>query len=298
MSEPSKKAINVFDDWNFENGCLFLGPDNRKELPGAGFISRNVKEYVTKTSDKLCELIKQTFVKEFPNELVYRENNNKSYKSYSEKFFNYKNEREREYTKISEAYTDYRIKSSKNKEYCAVYSDIGIHCDFYQQITSNVHGTPLNVGKYLFTLTRNTYRSGEWILDFVNHPDTNEQLFLFNSQHGILDVYDMTGKIKFEQESNDIFFKRLEWINDKYFLLHYWIWQPFDYVDIYSLDDFLRNRKELTHNRIWADYDSKPYPKVENGKLIIDDKIIDEFSSLSFSDENNEDEGNDKVAHD
>jgi hypothetical protein len=274
-------AQNVFDDWNFANGCLFLGSENSKRMENNGSMSTIVKQYVTDTSDRLSTLVEKVFKEEYPDEDCY-----------SSKFFDYRNKKLAEYMNIFYAQIDYRLKTSKDKQYCAIYSETGLHCDFYQQVTADFHGSSYPRGKFLFSLLRNTYQSGKWIVDFVTHPDTQETLILFNSQHGKLDVYDLTGKIKFDQSSDDIFFKSIEWVNDKYFLLHAWMWQPWDVVYIYNLDEFLRNKELLPfhsddykykYGQIWFDGDDfKNYPIVKDGKVIMGQKVIETFDQLKF----------------
>lgn len=279
----------MFDDWNYENGHLYLSSGHSRTLTGDSHI---VKRYVVDGSESLNDLIEQEFMAIFPNEPVYTD---ASEDHYSPKFFQYLNLKTREYMKIYHTQADYCVKSSPNKEYCAVYSRTGIHCDIYQQINSETGSlvSGRNYGKYLFTLVRN----GDWIVELVNHPQTQETLLLFYQGRGVLDVYDMSGKIKYTQGYKNVFMNRLEWINDKYFLLHAQVPQPWAVCYIYNLNYFLEQLENpslpfitkdiYSHIEIWFEGDEeKNYPKVVNGKVVMGLKIIEELDNYKLFEPN------------
>ncbi len=248
-----------YQKWNFQNGCLMVGLGKNQ-----------IKTYVTRNSQSLENYIISQFTGQ-----VYTDDTKTQY---TDECYVFKTLKLAEYDKIP----NYNLKTSKNNEYCAVYSELGHHCDFYQQISGKA------TFNYLFTLLRNTYRTQDWILEFVIHPDTQQPLILFNSEHGQLNIYDLTGQQIYTPVESDLFFKHLEWVDDNYFLLHVWIWHPIDMVNLYNLDQFLRNPKDYNPTQIWMDglteteitddkiiFLDQPllYPVVKDGQIHLNHKV-------------------------
>ncbi|MDD4930667.1 MAG: hypothetical protein PHG66_00740 [Candidatus Colwellbacteria bacterium] len=258
----------VFDCWTFSEGFLFLG-DKRSAPTSCGTVDRTVKQYSEGISPSLMKIIETSFSGEV----------NKDVHHYTDEFMKYRFIKEKEYSTIYLAQMDYKIKPSKDNQYCAVYSNSGIHCDFYQQIPSP-EGDFLKVsrGVYLFTLVRDTHYPSEWIVEFILHPETKTQLILFGSRH-TLEFYNTTGvshsKVKGYEH---IYFKRIKWIDETSFLLHAWEWQPCDQVLICDLSKFFADPEKYSMDMIWFEDDWKTYPSVKDGKVCMEGDDTDEES--------------------
>lgn len=240
--------------WNLSDGILSL---NSKNI---------VKNYSHETSRKVIKLIEESF----SGEIMKDEYN------YSDEFLKYKIIKEKEYRQIYLAQLDYQIKCSKDNRYCAVYSNTGIHCDFYEQFPSRT----FEKGVYLFTLVKSTFYPSEWIVDFILHPETKNTLCLFGSKHRI-EFYDMKGvpeeaKITIE----DLYFKNIEWINDYSFLIHGWDWGPSDHVLLCDIEKFFKDSKNYCIQLIWSDDDWEKYPKVKDGKIWMGNNLYTDIENI------------------
>lgn len=149
------------------------------------------------------------------------------------------------------------LKVSKNNKYCAVYSNNNYYCDFYEQFTyinkKNVNDELIEEGiqsiKYLFTLKRKTYRSGDFIMEFIEHPETKETLFIFfdedanyheNIYCGYLTIYNMKRE-KVKLITCPEFLYNIELLNEKYFILRGWVWYPVDVLALYNINKMITN---------------------------------------------------------
>lgn len=268
MSSPS---TSVFDCWTFEQGVLFLGTERNAPI-SCGTVDRTVKQYSTEISPSLMKLMEKNFSGE-----VHQDKHH-----YTSEFMEYRAIKENEYREIYLAQMDYKIKSSKDNQYCAVYSETGIHCDFYQQIPSPEGDLmKINRGVYLFTLVRTTHYPSDWIIEFILHPEIKIPLVLFGSRHK-LEFYNMTGVLNSKVKGYDhIYFKHIEWIDETSFLLHAWEWQPFDQVLLCNLSKFFSDPEKYDMEILWFEDDWKKYPKVKDGKVLMENKESEEDESES-----------------
>jgi hypothetical protein len=108
---------------------------------------------------------------------------------------------------------------------------------------------------FLFHLTRNRYheQSPGFVVEFVLKPnchptpeeveskviDPSKVLFLFNQKHGVISVFDITGKHLHDDDDNDKFIQALHFFGP-YVIVDAWFWNPFFNPFLYRLDDLLR----------------------------------------------------------
>jgi hypothetical protein len=179
---------------------------------------------------------------------------------------------------------DYKLKTTPDHKYCAVYSDNYLYCDFYEQLEPEDY-TILKPeiikrarAKYLFTLRRNSYYahldSHKFIIEFVTHPtlgaeSLKETMILFNEEHGHLSVYNTKGQLVHKDDFNDKFISSIELINEKYMILHCWFWHPI-YSDIlYNIEELLSTPNYKGSVGIWSDWGDSCYQIIDNAKIRI-----------------------------
>jgi hypothetical protein len=192
-------------------------------------------------------------------------------------------------------FMDLKIKPTPDNKYCAVYSPNYLYCDFYKQEKPEqfipIVGNPDKPeyveqarAKYLFTLKRNMYYAEchEFIIEFVTHPTTKEQLFLFNDKHGQLSVYNMHGQLIHRDKDTDKFITKLKIINEKYMIAHCWAWSPIYFHLLYNLDELLTTPNHDGAVNIWTEGSDDIYEIIDNDKI----KFI-QLSSCSYSNEFN-----------
>jgi hypothetical protein len=250
-----------FDCWTFQDGYLFLGKDRHAQIASNSTVDRTVKRYVNDVSSSLMKIIENNFSGQ-----VNEEENH-----YTSEFMTYRFAKEKEYREIYLAQMDYKIKTSQDNQYCAVYSETGIHCDFYQQLPSLENDwIKVTRGEYLFTLVRSTNHPSEWIINFIHHPNTQKPLILFGSCHQ-LKFYNLMGQVEHTVKGHThLYYKYIEWINETSFLLHAWEWQPFAEVLLCDLKKFFADPEKYSPDLIWFDGDDwEKYPKVINGQIVM-----------------------------
>jgi len=206
-------------------------------------------------------------------------------------------------------------KISKNGLFCAVFVEGTLWADFYkiserdfvtdaQKKLIEMGKIPKLCGKYLFTLRRNEYytEGTQFLLEFGEIIENNEKktVFLFNTKHGNIDVYDMTGKIVLNRSCGDIFFVQFYKNNEKYMVADVWYWAPVEGVMFYDLEK-LFNDKEYQGDHIatdgytffdgWVDKEKCIYKLTsrqiyEKNKCITENPLFDAEAQLNSDNEN------------
>ena len=243
------------DNWNLIDGYLCLGNSLHQQIDD-GTYSRIVQHYNPNYSLSFSDKLKHKLNIELDEKKRYKTGDSvkikEAFKIATEHFHDY---------------MGYKLKASKDNRYCAVYAENHLHCDFFEQMPPT--NWPFNKGKHLFTLKRNTYRMSDigFIMEFLEHPETKETLFIFNPQHGELSLYNMKGEKVKEGKANDEFFTSLTFINDEYFLLNGWIWQPMSFFSIYNINKFITDPDYCPR---WEfEQDGCPMPTVKDGKIVM-----------------------------
>lgn len=187
-------------------------------------------------------------------------------------------------------FMDMKIKTTQDHKYCAVYSPHYLYCDFYEQLEPEDYmpivksdNDPLYVKRakveYRFTLKRNTYRPGDFIIEFVTHPTTKETMILFNETHGQLSVYNTKGQLIHKEQKADKFFHRVEMINDKYMIGYCWVWHPIQTNVLYNINDLL-TIPDYSPITLWREEDDMIYEIIDKDKI----KFI-QLNTYSFANE-------------
>lgn len=129
------------------------------------------------------------------------------------------------------------LKVSHDGKYAAVCNINKYYADFYTANAKN------DYKHYMYSLKRNTYRTEntEYILEFFPSPsDANITLFIFNTDHGELGVYDAeTGKQLHTDDLEDKFITSIKIVNDDYLHMTGWYWSPVFFTAIYNIKEFL-----------------------------------------------------------
>ncbi|ARF12175.1 hypothetical protein Klosneuvirus_3_310 [Klosneuvirus KNV1] len=170
-----------------------------------------------------------------------------------------------------------QIKTTPDHKYCAVYSPNYLYCDFYEQLEPEKYmpivksdNDPLYVDRaraqYSFTLKRNTYRPGDFIVEFVTHPTSKETMILFNDTHGQISVYNTKGQLIHKEKEDDKFIRNLEIINEKYMIAHCWVWHPIEIKVLYNIDDLV-TKPDYHPITIWREEDEMIYEIIDNDKI-------------------------------
>ena len=250
------------ENWNLIDGSLCLGPSRLHNIGNCGY-SRVVEEYNPTHSDELDEKKKKKLNIEFDQDDCYKPND---YEKFTEAY--------KVSTEHFHDHMGYKLKTSKDNRYCAVYAENHLHCDFFEQIPAS-QGWPFTRGEHLFTLKRNSYRLENigFIMEFLEHPETKETLFIFNPKHGELSLYNMKGDKMKKGPDNDIFFNKVSIINEEYFLLVGWIWQPMNYMAIYNIKEFITDPDYYPQGQ--SAFDDCLLPEVKNGKICLESFLFE-----------------------
>ena len=129
------------------------------------------------------------------------------------------------------------LQVSPNEKYAAICNINKHYADFYTK--NAVDGYKY----YMYSLKRNTYRTEntDYVLEFFPSPvDKSKTLFIFNSDHGELGVYDAdTGKQLHTDEQDDKFITSVKIVDDKYLYMTGWYWAPIFFTSIYEINGLL-----------------------------------------------------------
>jgi hypothetical protein len=181
------------------------------------------------------------------------------------------------------------LKTSSDQEYCAIiYTCVDI-VNIYHSVLKSSNGE--YYGKYLSTLRRNKYYADtkNFILEFVQDPQTGETLILFNKEHGKLSVLKPTGEVLFSDKDTDKFINSLTWITPRYFALNIWFWHPTFATALYDVNELLKGPnyvpKVIVHYDDDIDQKSeiKKLFEVKQGKIVHYDQEYDpDFFEANF----------------
>ncbi len=81
------------------------------------------------------------------------------------------------------------------------------------------------------TLEQNTYRN-------VSCPLFTTEGLLFNPSHGILTLLNLKENTTKIRDFEDLFISKIHQVTETLFTLHGWVWQPFEYSEMFSLKHF------------------------------------------------------------
>jgi len=105
-----------------------------------------------------------------------------------------------------------------------------LYCDFFKK------------GEYLYSLRRNKYYpSEEFLVEFFTRDVDNKIVFIFNKEHGIIDICDPeNGKTLHTDKPGDIFIKSHKVLDDgKYMFFCGWYWSPLYFNAIYDIQKLI-----------------------------------------------------------
>ena len=244
-----KHKIIEMITWVFEDGVLSLG-----------------------TGDQVRKGHNNTIMNYVPHKNILNSEQSKEYLKVSLEEFRSHHKKARD---IYLTQMDYRMKISKNGQYCAVYANNHVHCDFFiQEDMTHPMYPGQKLGRLLFSLSRNMNEPRDYVIEFFEHPISHETVFIFNKNHGQISVYNMDGKIINSDDPTDHYVSLVEIINEKYLLYRGWVWHPYDICLLYDINQLI-TIPSYEPESIWMEGDYASPPIIQNGGFKVGDLTFD-----------------------